>query len=637
MRFHASLILSLCAISSTLCAQHSLFTDTIRINEIVVNGNYSGNISNGYRRFEVDSVILSERKDSDLSEVLSETIPVYIKNYSPGGLSSLSLRGTTAVHSNILWNGLSLSSPMLGQSDFSLIPAGFIDELSIEYGNASIIKGNGTFGALITINTKPDWKNRYDISLKGKSGSYGLWSGELKASAGTSNFKSVTRAFLETADNNFKYINDVSYVEPVVEHRHNSEISLKAIMQELYFKGQNSNTSIALWLQSSNRNLPSNILVTSETTGEKQNDESLRLAINHTRSNKKSILDFSSGILYDRLDYINEKAYIKSDNRSSVFIMKVSDELPLKGASRLKISVTEEFSIVNSINYDGEKTRNVLTVSGIVRKKIFKNTGATLIIKEILPDSELLIPDFSAALDYTFYGKQKKWLKVNFARNSRLPTLNDMYWNPGGNPDIDNEYCYSGELNLGIDIDIAPANKIESELSLHTSRIRNMIQWLPGEYNYWSPVNIQSVNINGVDADFTLKGNAGRLRYDFIEKLAFNASIYKSGSPEISGRQLIYVPRLQATGTAKIQYSLYYVTISSNITGRRFTTTDNSSYLDRYCLINAEAGMNILKGINRLNLKFRIENFMNTRYQLIEFYPMPGRTYLFSIEYRITK
>ena len=131
MRFHASLILSLCAISSTLCAQHSLFTDTIRINEIVVNGNYSGNISNGYRRFEADSVILSERKDSDLSDVLSETIPVYIKNYSPGGLSSLSLRGTTAVHSNILWNGLSLSSPMLGQSDFSLIPAGFIDELSI--------------------------------------------------------------------------------------------------------------------------------------------------------------------------------------------------------------------------------------------------------------------------------------------------------------------------------------------------------------------------------------------------------------------------------------------------------------------------------------------------------------------------
>ncbi len=637
MRFHVSLILSFCAISSTLYAQHSLFTDTIIINEIVVHGNYPGSINSGYRKYEVDSAAISEKKVSTLSEILSETIPVYLKNYSPGGLSSISLRGTTAVHSQVLWNGLNLSSPMLGQSDFSLIPAGFIDELSIEYGNASIIKGNGTFGGLININTKPDWNNKYDFSLTGNAGSYGLLSERLKASAGTSKFKSVTRAFLETADNNFKYINDVSYAEPVVEHRHNSETSLKAIMQELYFRGEKTNTSVALWLQSSNRNLPSNILITSENSGERQNDESLRLAINHTRSGKKSILDFSSGILYDHLDYINEKASIKSDNRSSVFIVKASDELPLKGASRLKISVTEELSIVNSVNYDGGKTRNVFTVSGIARKKLFDDLGATLIIKEILPDNELLVPDFSAALDYTFYGKQKKWLKINFARNSRLPTLNDMYWNPGGNPDIDNEYCYSGELNFGIDIDIAPGNKIESELSLHTSRIRNMIQWLPGEFSYWSPVNIQSVNINGVDANIMFWGSSGRLRYDLSGQLALTASVYKSGSSEISGRQLIYVPRLQAGGTAKLKYSVFYAAINSNVTGRRYTTTDNSSFLNGYCLINTETGVNLTKGFNRLKLTFRIENFTNTRYQLIEFYPMPGRTYLFLIEYRITK
>ncbi len=217
MRFHVSLILSFCAISSTLYAQHSLFTDTIIINEIVVHGNYPGSINSGYRKYEVDSAALSEKKVSTLSEILSETIPVYLKNYSPGGLSSISLRGTTAVHSQVLWNGLNLSSPMLGQSDFSLIPAGFIDELSIEYGNASIIKGNGTFGGLININTKPDWNNKYDFSLTGNAGSYGLLSERLKASAGTSKFKSVTRAFLETADNNFKYINDVSDAEPVVE------------------------------------------------------------------------------------------------------------------------------------------------------------------------------------------------------------------------------------------------------------------------------------------------------------------------------------------------------------------------------------------------------------------------------------
>ena len=634
---YSGLILTFCAISSILNAQNSLLTDTIRINEIVVHGNYSGSINSGYRKYEADSSKLSETKVSTLSEILSETIPVYLKNYSPGGLSSISLRGTTAFHSQVLWNGLNLSSPMLGQSDFSIIPAGFIDELSIDYGNASIIKGNGTFGGLININTKPDWNKNYDISLTVNAGSYGLWSERLKASAGTSNFKSITRAFIETADNNFKYLNDVSYAEPVFERRLNSETSLKAIMQELYFRGEKTNTAVALWLQSSNRNLPSNILVTSGTSGERQNDESLRLAVNHTKSGKSSNLDFSSGILYDHLNYVNEQASIESDNSSAVLIMKASDELQIKSAARLKITATEEFSIVNSVNYDGEKTRNVFTVSGMARKKLFDNLGATLIVKEILSDDKLLIPDFSAALDYTFLGKRRTWLKVNFARNSRLPTLNDIYWLPGGNPDISNEYCYSGELNLGTDIDISPGSKIESELSLHTSRIRNMIQWLPGEFSYWSPVNIQSVNINGFDADIMFRGNSGRLRYDLSGRLALTASVYKSASPEISGCQLIYVPRLQAGGTAKLQYSVFYATINSNVTGRRYTTTDNSSFLNGYCLMNAETGANLTKGVNRLNLTFRIENFINTRYQLIEFYPMPGRTYLFSIEYHITK
>ena len=38
--------------------------------------------------------------------------------------------------------------------------------------------------------------------------------------------------------------------------------------------------------------------------------------------------------------------------------------------------------------------------------------------------------------------------RVNFSRNFRAPTLNERYWQPGGNPDLEPEESYNIEAGI---------------------------------------------------------------------------------------------------------------------------------------------------------------------------------------------
>ena len=70
-----------------------------------------------------------------------------------------------ANHTLIDWNGININSPMLGQSDLSLIPVGLIDDIQIYFGGASMPINNGGIGGTINLETKPVWKKETLITL----------------------------------------------------------------------------------------------------------------------------------------------------------------------------------------------------------------------------------------------------------------------------------------------------------------------------------------------------------------------------------------------------------------------------------------------------------------------------------------
>jgi iron complex outermembrane receptor protein len=73
----------------------------------------------GFKRVRLDSSILIPKSGGDLGQILSQHSTIFIKSYGNGTLATSSFRGTAAQHTQVQWNGISLNSPMLGQTDMS--------------------------------------------------------------------------------------------------------------------------------------------------------------------------------------------------------------------------------------------------------------------------------------------------------------------------------------------------------------------------------------------------------------------------------------------------------------------------------------------------------------------------------------
>ena len=258
-----------------LHGQISAWDDTIKIKEVVISGNKFISDPAGYKKTIIDSSVLFSYSTENLSDMLSENTDIFIKSYGMGGTATPAFRGTGASHTLIDWNGIDINSPMLGQSDLSLIPVGLIDDISIYFGGASIPLNSGGIGGTINLETKPVWKRETLISMNTGMGSFGRYTGLLKVRTGNYRFQTVTKVFFQNSENNFRYLNTEISADPVWQTRTNNQVRQKGFMQEFYFRKEKNIGSVRIWYQSADRNLPASILSQQPNSGENQLDESL--------------------------------------------------------------------------------------------------------------------------------------------------------------------------------------------------------------------------------------------------------------------------------------------------------------------------------------------------------------------------
>ena len=632
--FYIALLITISAFGQT-----SFLPDTIRIDEVEVKGSLLLNSSEGYKHIEIDSTVLKEYTLGNLSEMVSENAPVYIKSYGSGGTATTSIRGTGANHTQLAWNGININSPMLGQADLSLIPAGFLDDVKIYLGGASMGLNSGGIGGIINIETEPDWKNKPILSATIGAGSFDRYTGMIKARTGNKNFQSVTKVYLHSAENDFRFLNNVSGTDPVYERRTNAQVRQTAFLQELYLRKGNNESSVRIWYQSADRNLPVSMLAQQPERGESQLDEFFRAAIDHNHYNRNFNYNISASWFSDRLNYFNPDALIDSRNHSNTFITKGEIGYIPGGKTRLKFIFINELNWVKSVNYINQKIRNVSTLTASIKSALGEKTGAYLLVQQILNDGHLLIPDVSSGIDIRPLEEREYYLRINFARNSKIPSLNDLYWRPGGNPDLKNEFSYSGEASWQMEGNISGCIDWDTDLTIFSNYITDMIQWSPTQSSYWSPSNIARVKTSGLETGTNLFITANKFTVKVNGHYSLtSAREIRSGNVDIvSGKQLIYVPKNQLNAGIRINFTHIYSSWMTTFTGRRFITPDNSQYLPAYLLSNFISGVRIKRGTSSLDINFKIDNVFGVNYQAISYYPMPGRAYIFSISYQLAK
>ena len=614
--------------------------DTLEIQEVRVNYNNVLSMT-AYKKTHIDSSIVAEYHTRNLSELLAENTFLFIKTYGQGGLATSSVRGAGASHTMVTWNGVKINSPMLGQIDFSLIPVSFLDKAEVFYGAGSIRDYSGALGGSVNLINEPDWDSRLNIELSQEFGSYNTKKTHLSTSFGNSQFQSQTRIFYHASENNFKFQNTEISQDPVIQERKNASFSQGGIIHEFYLRPSSNHFLTArLWYQSNSRHIPEPMVVTPVEGNEKQKDHFLRSQINWKYYSKKVTVNTTAALLNNFLNYTNRIAGIDSENRTQTITGRVDLSCDLFPELQLNTGVLGNYTHVWTENYIRPAERKHFSAYFSAEKSIYQRLKMNIMARQDIYNGELipLIP--SAGIDLKLLKEKDFHFKANISKNYHRPTLNDQYWYPGGNPDLNEEKGNSGEFSIDYSANSDGIFSYQAGVTAYKSRINNWIQWLPGEYGYWEPANLKEVLSKGIESFIKCRLSQTRFLLSFGANYAYTSAtnMKPSGSSDMSvNKQLVYVPGHQANAFIKIYTGEFIARYSYSYIGKRYISSDNSLFLPSYRVGDLSLSYTFKKGSQRVELDLFIENIWDVEYQAIVYHPMPGRSYYLSVRYLLKK
>jgi len=225
------------------------------------------------------------------------------------------------------------------------------------------------------------------------------------------------------------------------------------------------------------------------------------------------------------------------------------------------------------------------------------------------------------------------------SRSYRVPTLNDRYWSPGGNPRLRPEQGWNAES--GIDWQItAGAHHVEVSLTAFSHWIGDWILWLPQAEGYWSPANVRNVHSQGTEVSLRHLWQAGSWKLSNRVNYKMTSSrIQKgfSGDDSSIGNQLPYVPLHQGSWVAGGEVGRWNITSSVSFYGARYTLVDNDVKLAAYTLwdVQLQRSFGVRQSLFAAGL--RVDNVLGARYENLQYRPMPGRSISFQLNYTLNQ
>jgi len=613
--------------------------DTLQLPEFELTSKYVLE-NNGFKKVKIDSSIIISHLNSDLSTLLSQYTTIFIKSYGNGTLATPSFRGTTAQHTQVEWNGIDLNSPMLGQADLSLIPVSQFDGLEILFGSAGISRTSGAFGGVINLVTNPDWNNRLNILASQSIGSFDTYTTNINIITGTSSFQSHSKFNYASALNNYPYYNDF-LMETV--NQHNASYKQFGFSEEVFWKLKDRHLfSAKLRYNYDDRNLPPTTTKYEANNVEKNVQSSLMAVVEYKYVKKDFNLSVRSAFANQKMHYTLDSTY---DDHHQYYSWINKIKFTYIGIKKLAIKPGIDFTHdeVNSEEYEGIKTRNTTSVFTEINYTPWEKLKTSLVLREDLIDGKFLPLVPAVGVDLTPFQKLNLGLNLNLSRNYKYPTLNDLFWNLYGNPDLRPETNYSIEIGSVFNF-LSKSKKFYIELNLtgYYSWIYDMITWSPvdGNSNLWKPENIDEILARGIESGINIKWEIVKFKFKFDNNYSFCKSTYEKASSEYDnkiGKQLIYIPVNTLNSTLTLERWKFYLIYNFSFTGERFTGKDNLTVMPGYSLSNIIFGKNLSLNNFILSLQLQVNNLFNLDYQSVASRPMPGINYAFTIKLSFDK
>jgi iron complex outermembrane receptor protein len=283
----------------------------------------------------------------------------------------------------------------------------------------------------------------------------------------------------------------------------------------------------------------------------------------------------------------------------------------------------------HSANYGGDITEHDYAVYANIKIRLndlILNSGVR---KEFYDN---INPPFQYSFGLRYKASDRLILRSAASSKFRKPTFNEKYWVPGGNPALNPEKGWGGEVSAEWEIlnNTDETSSLKFLTNAYFQNIENWIQWVLRDS--LTPVEYKNVHALGWENRVNFELMTGPLRLTGFIAYIYSRSVIKETydqNPLYAGKQLMYIPKHSAKANIMAEFHGISFGAGSAYTGSRETVESEDPFvrLKPYVLLDLIAGINRkLFGMN-FTLYGHIDNILNTRYEVIRSYPMPGRSF----------
>lgn len=593
------------------------------LNTIPVTAPSIGQFTVGLRVQVLDSSLSKQYQYKQIDELLAMSSTLAIKNYGQSRLSTSSFRGTSAIHTAVLWNGLNINNPTLGQADLSIIPSIGFDALSIQYGASGSQFGSGAVGGSIQLENKANWNTKSVLQLGLETSSFmnSQIQGSFSDSKTTKNgitWAIKLASIYQNQVNNYP-TNSRNQVDLA-----QSQAKQKGISVDLYLKNtKNSLLGIYTWLGNYD------LVIEPNYTAARQFNQNLRLLLDYQKNN--TVL--KTAILRDRLDYYasNDPKTNPSASVTNRYILRLEHEFNFTKNHQQSLKIGFDESLWQTqVSVYSEKNilENRIDFYALFKQEFLGGLSYSINARQNLVGSRWSAFSPSLGIEYKAIQKERKSLKIlgNVSRSYRVPTLNEKYWPVLGNPNLQPEKGIATEASVIYTIGNKKGQNFELGTTLHRQVIENWVYWNPDK-NYRAE-NLQLVKVLGLEVFSKYYYKINEYSFNIFAQYSYTKSTqeknYTNTVTNTLGKQVIYIPLHQAVINSQFSYKQWAMGLQCQYMGYRYIDFDNRQFLPAYVMINGQAS----KQMNFRNVKSKAmlsaQNIGNSFYLNVERKAMPG-------------
>lgn len=658
---------------AALCrASGSFVLDTTAvydIQEVVVTENYR----NSETRSTVPLQILSQKKLASLNALqVSDAVKFFsgvtVKDYGGiGGLKTVSVRSLGAAHTAVSYNGITLSDCQNGQIDIGRLSLENVDMLSLANGQSDqIFQAARLFASAAVLNIRtsaPKFEDNRPVNgkLAMRGGSFGLLnpSAYVNVRLGDRWSMHVDGEWLYS-NGQYPYLlhyGSAGTDSVSRERRQNTDVN--NLRAEAIFHGSFSDTDemqIQIYYYGSERGLPGATIYynTLNFSSQRLWDNTFFAQAHYKKDWDKWAFRVDGKYNFGYTRYLDPTMLNSAGREENTYRQQeyyVSAGGLYKIIPNLSVSLNTD-AFVNTLWADltdfffpmRYSWLTALAVKYVSNRVLATGSLLATLTEEHVRNGQPADIPFRlspyASVSVQPFERVDLRLRAFYKNIFRLPTFNDLYYGRVGNPDLKPET--TNQYNLGLTYSVRIGRYVpllSFTADAYHNDVRDKIVAFPSKNIYtWTMLNYGKVSINGLD----LTGEAAFYPWEKIGLSIGGTYTYQRAlnvtDPDSReyGHQIPYTPRVSGSGKAALETPWVNLAYSVVWSGHRYAV--NQNYAENRVPGYSDHSLSASRTfhIGRMELACSVEclNLGGKNYEVVRYFPMPGRSWRASVQWK---